>query len=215
MPTQRQVLDQLKRDELIGASPSLIAIAGPNGAGKSTAGPSLLKETLGVTEFVNADLIAQGLSPFAPDRAAIAAGRIMLDRMHDLARRRVTFAFESTLSGRAYARWIGGLIASGYHFHVIFLWLPSAEHAIARVADRVRRGGHHVPDAVARRRYDAGLRNFFRLYRPLATTWQLYDNGNTPTPRLVAIGEKAAETKVVDEQTWRRVRLRVDDEHQG
>ena len=95
------------------ATPNLIALAGPNGAGKSTAGPALLKETLGITEFVNADLIAQGLSPFAPDRAAIAAGRIMLGRLRELARRRATFAFETTLAGRSYAHWIRGLIESG------------------------------------------------------------------------------------------------------
>lgn len=198
-----------------GAPPSLIAIAGPNGAGKSTSGPTLLQETLGVTEFVNADLIARGLSPFAPDRAAIAAGRVMLDRMHDLARRRETFAFETTLSGRAYARWIAGLIESGYLFHVIFLWLPSPEHAIARVADRVRRGGHHVPDEVVRRRYDAGLENFFRLYRPLASSWQVYDNATGSEPRLVAIGGASTDTRVLDEQIWRRVKQGVEDEHQG
>jgi predicted ABC-type ATPase len=187
------------------ARPSLVALAGPNGAGKSTAGPALLKDTLGITEFVNADLIAQGLSPFAPERAAVAAGRIMLERLRDLARRRATFAFETTLSGRTYARWIRGLIETGYHFHVIFLWLPSPEHALARVADRVRRGGHHVPDDVVRRRYHGGLRNFSALYRPLATTWRLYDNGRGAHPRLVARGRSTTELRILDEPTWRRV----------
>ncbi len=189
-------------------SPSLVAIAGPNGAGKSASGPLLLKDTLGITEFVNADLIAQGLSPFAPDRAAIAAGRIMLERIRDLARRRVTFAFETTLAGRSYARWIADLIEDGYRFHVIFLWLPSPEHAIARVADRVRRGGHHIPDDVVRRRYDAGLRNFFRLYRPLATRWRLYDNAGAEVPRLVARGGLEIETKILDLPLWQDIRQR-------
>jgi predicted ABC-type ATPase len=152
--------------------PSLIALAGPNGAGKSTAGPALLKDTLGVTEFVNADLIAQGLSPFAPETAALAAGRIMLTRLRHLARRRVTFAFETTLAGRAYAPWIARLIDSGYELHLVFLWLRNPELAIQRVADRVRQGGHNVPKEVVRRRYHRGLDNFRRIYRPLATTWR-------------------------------------------
>ncbi len=196
-------------------TPSLIALAGPNGAGKSTSGPVLLQGTLGITEFVNADLIAQGLSPFAPDRAAVAAGRIMVARLRDLARRRTTFAFETTLAGRAYVRWIVGLIEGGYRFHVIFLWLPSPEHAIARVADRVRRGGHHVPDDVVHRRYHGGLRNFFRLYRPLATTWRFYDNAGETPPCLVASGGKMAATRVVDEAIWRRVTRGIEDEHQA
>ena len=136
--------------------PSLIALAGPNGAGKSTAGPAVLKETLGVTEFVNADLIAQGLSPFDPESAAVAAGRIMLERMRDLAERRDTFAFETTLAGRAYANWIEQLIGSGYRFQILFFWLPSAEFAIDRVADRVRLGGHFVPEE----RCDGGMIGF-------------------------------------------------------
>ena len=115
-------------------------------------------------------------------------------------------AFETTLSGRVYAHWIKSLIESGYQFHVIFLWLPSPEHAIARVAGRVRRGGHNVPNEIVRRRYDGGLKNFFRLYRPMATTWQLYDNASGRLPRLVASGGRAFETRVVDGQTWDRVR---------
>lgn len=197
------------------APPSLIALAGPNGAGKSTAGPRLLRDTLGITEFVNADLIAQGLSPFAPERAAVTAGRIMLERLHDLARRRNTFAFETTLSGRAYASWIAGLMESGYHFHVIFLWLPGPEHAIARVADRVRRGGHHVPDEVVHRRYHGGLRNFFRLYQPMATSWRVYDNGSGAPPRLVARGGATAGLRIFDEPTWREVTRGVGHEQQA
>ena len=196
------------------SAPSVIALAGPNGAGKSTTGPDLLKDTLGITEFVNADLIAQGLSPFAPDRAAVAAGRIMLDRLRHLARQRTTFAFETTLSGLAYVRWITGLIDSGYHFHVVFLWLPSAEHAIARVADRVRRGGHHVPDEIVRRRYHGGLRNFLRLFRPLATTWRLYDNASGDRPQLVAKGGTASELRIADESIWHQVTRGVEYGHQ-
>ncbi len=193
-------------------SPSLIALAGPNGAGKSTAGPILLKETLGVTEFVNADLIARGLSPFAPETAAIAAGRIMLARMRDLAHHRSTFAFETTLAGRAYVPWITELIRSGYDFHLLFLWLRSPELAIRRVADRVRRGGHHVPDDLVRRRYHRGLRNFFRLYRPLATTWRLYDNSESFSPRPIATGGRERDLEISAPATWEAITGDSSDE---
>lgn len=193
-------------------APNLIALAGPNGAGKSTAGPALLKETLGITEFVNADLIAQGLSPFAPEQAALAAGRIMVERLRHLARQRATFAFETTLAGRAYAHWIEGLIRSGYLFHLVFLWLPSPEHAIARVADRVHSGGHHVPDKIVRRRYDRGLRNFLDLYRPLATTWRLYDNSSDALPLLVARGGTVIETRVANKAAWRSIERGIVNE---
>lgn len=193
------------------APPSLIALAGPNGAGKSTSGPALLRDTLGITEFVNADLIAQGLSPFAPDRAAIAAGRIMLTRLRQLARKKSSFAFETTLSGRAYARWIAKLLEDGYNFHVIYLWLPSPEHAVARVADRVRRGGHHVRDDVVRRRYYGGLRNFFRLFRPMAKTWRLYDNSRGTEPHLIARGGMTEDTKIFDQQTWQLVKRGIEN----
>lgn len=196
----------------VDTKPSLIALAGPNGAGKSTAGPALLKDALGITEFVNADLIAQGLSPFAPDRAAMAAGRIMLTRLRDLARQRATFAFETTLAGRTYRHWITDLIESGYLFHVIFLWLPSPEHAIARVADRVRRGGHDVPNEIVRRRYHGGLRNFFRLYQPLATKWRLYDSASGALPRIVAAGGERLPLRVYDPSTWQRVIEGLEDE---
>lgn len=197
------------------ARASLLALAGPNGAGKTTAGPELLRDTLGITELVNADLIAQGLSPFAPQRASVAAGRIMVERLRELARRRVSFAFETTLAGRAYAPWIAGLVDRGYLFHLLFLWLPSPEHAIARVADRVRRGGHAVPDEVVRRRYYAGLRNFFRLYRPLATAWRVYENAEGRRPRLVAMGRATVEAQIFDEVTWRAVQRGNQDGDQN
>ncbi len=190
--------------------PSLIALAGPNGAGKSTAGPALLKDTLGVTEFVNADLIAQGLSPFAPEAAAFAAGRIMLARLRELSRRRATFAFETTLAGRAYASWIARLLDDGYLFHLIFLWLPSPEHAIARVADRVRRGGHGIPEETVRRRYRLGLKNFFDLYQPMASAWHVYDSASGPLPRLIAAGGRTTETRVVDDRIWRLLSKGLD-----
>jgi predicted ABC-type ATPase len=192
-------------------APSLIALAGPNGAGKSTAGPILLQETLGVTEFVNADLIAQGLSPFAPETAAVAAGRIMLARMRDLAHRRATFAFETTLAGRAYVPWIERLIGSGYQFQIIFLWLPSPEFAVARVANRVHLGGHSVPEAAVRRRYDRGLRNFFSLYHPLASKWRMHGNAGVGDPQLIANGRGETAERISEPDTWSMISRRYAD----
>ncbi|MBI4697952.1 MAG: hypothetical protein HY758_03325 [Nitrospirae bacterium] len=180
---------------------NLIVIAGPNGAGKSTTAPSLLKGTLKVTEFVNADLIAQGLSGFQPEGAVFHAGRIMLERIHYLAKKRLDFAFETTLASRSFAPWIADLGKTGY----VFLWLPNEDFAIARVAERVRMGGHDVPENTIRRRYHAGIRNFFKLYRPLADTWFFYDNSGEGNPRLLAYGEKEKSLLVNDPFLWHNI----------
>ena len=187
------------------AGPDIVAVAGPNGAGKSTVGARLLEETLGIRQFVNADDIARGLSAFAPESAAFEAGRVMLRWMGDLARRRETFAFETTLSGRGHARLIGELVATGYTFHLIYLWLESPELALQRVADRVRRGGHAVADAVVRRRYHRGLRNFRELYRALATTWKVYDNSAPSPARPIAMGSGTEAVEILDVYTWQRI----------
>jgi predicted ABC-type ATPase len=198
-------LHQLHRPRLeprIVSLPGVVALAGPNGAGKSTTGPPLLKETLGVTQFVNADLIAEGLAAFDPAGAAVTAGKIMLSRIKDLASRRTTFAFETTLAGRSYARWLLELIKQGYLFHIVFLWLPSPEFAVERVRDRVGRGGHAVPERTVRRRFHAGLNNFFSLYQPMANTWRIFDNSGAPPPSLVAAGRGGDVTLVEDATTW-------------
>lgn len=187
------------------STPSVIVLAGPNGAGKSTSAPSILREALGVDEFVNADVIARGLSGFDPGRAAMAAGRIMLARLRDLAGQRTSFAFETTLASRSFAPWIAGLIATGYQFQRVFLWLPSPDLAVARVAARVREGGHDVPEGTIRRRYEAGLRHFFGLYQPMATTWEVCDNSGAPATRLIAAGEGCLVRRVADEPTWARI----------
>jgi predicted ABC-type ATPase len=160
--------------------PSAIALAGPNGAGKSTTGPSLVRDRLGVATYVDADLLARrsGTSPWE-------AGRVMIRELRRLAESRTSFAFETTLASRSFAPWIDDLRRAGWTFHLVFLWLPSPDFAVARVVDRVRRGGHAVPEEVVRRRYRTGLRNFFKLYRPLATTWSMYDNSGS-APRLIA-----------------------------
>jgi predicted ABC-type ATPase len=181
--------------------PSVVILAGPNGAGKSTVAPALLHDAFGVDEFVNADVIARGLSAFDPDRVAITAGRIMLARLHELAAQRADFAFETTLASRSFAPWLRGLRMSGYDLHLFFLWLSSADLAIARVADRVRMGGHFVPDEVVRRRYLAGIGNFFDLYRPLATTWALYNTSGLE-PVRVAEGLASETIGVYDREAW-------------
>jgi predicted ABC-type ATPase len=162
--------------------PHVIVVAGPNGAGKSTAAPRLLRDAFEVREFVNADVIAAGISAFRPETVVIAAGRIMLARMRRLAQGRVDFAFETTLASRSFAPWLTGLQRTGYHVHLLFLWLRNAELAVSRVAERVRLGGHDVPAAIVQRRYRAGLLNFFRVYLPLADTWQLFDNSEVNRP---------------------------------
>lgn len=187
------------------SSPNLVVLAGPNGAGKSTAASSILRDALGVDEFVNADVIARGLSGFEPERAGLAAGRIMLSRLRELARRRVSFAFETTLASRSFAPWIAGLIRGGYQFHLVFLWLPHPDLAVARVAARVRDGGHDVPEETIRRRHEAGLRNFFELYQPMACTWKLCDNSEASQVRLIAAGENRVVTLVADSLTWERI----------
>ncbi len=184
--------------------PNLIVIAGPNGAGKSTTAPSLLKGTLKVTEFVNADLIAQGLSGFQPEGAVFHAGRVMLERIHYLAKKRVDFAFETTLASRSFASWITDLRKTGYTFNLVFLWLPNEDFAIARVAERVRMGGHNVHEEIIRRRYHAGIRNFFRLYRPLADTWFFYNNSGEE-PRLIAYCDQEHGLVVNNSVIWHNI----------
>jgi len=182
--------------------PSVVVLGGPNGAGRSTTAPALLKGVLGVTEFVDADTIARGLSAFQPERVALSAGRIMLRRLKELASQRVSFAYETTFASRMFARWLAELQRGGYRVHMLFLWLPSADLAVERVADRVRMGGHDVPEETVRRRYAAGLRNFFSLYRPLANTWRIYDNSQSSGPFLIARGENSKVPQVSDENLW-------------
>ena len=182
--------------------PHVIVLSGPNGAGKSTAAPALLKGALGVAEFVNPDVIAQGLSAFGPDRLGLAAGRIMLTRLRELARQRVDFAFETTLASRRFAPWLADLRRSGFSVHLLFLWLPSADLAVERVAERVHMGGHAVPEEIIRRRYPSGLQNFFALYRPLATTWRADDASRADRPRLITRGKGDKVTRTTEEQTW-------------
>jgi predicted ABC-type ATPase len=155
---------------------NIIIIAGPNGAGKTTFAREFLPQEAGCLTFINADLIAQGLSPFQPEEAAVRAARLMLEMIGECVKREESFAIETTLSGRSYARMIPRWKQAGYQVALFFLQLPSAELAVARVADRVAQGGHHIPESVIRRRFDAGIKNFHQIYIPLVNVWRLYDN---------------------------------------
>ena len=190
--------------------PHVIIIAGPNGAGKTTAAPALLNKALDISHFVNADTIAAGLSAFAPEKAAIQAGRAMLDRMRSLADNNENFAFETTLASRSFAPWISVLKTKGYLFHLTFLVLDSADLAVSRVAERVRSGGHSVPEETIRRRYTGGLKNFFKLYKPIADSWQMYDN--TDIGMLIPIASKFGEKlEIHNSITWHNL-IEVYDE---
>lgn len=185
--------------------PHVIVIAGSNGSGKSTAAPALLKDTVHIKDFVNADVIAQGLSAFHPESAAIQAGRVMLARIKELAYNQVNFAFETTLASRSFAGWIDRLRQqNGYQFHLVFLWLRNMELAVSRVADRVKMGGHSVPEETIQRRYDSGLKNFFNLYCPIADSWQIYDNSDSNGLALIA-SKKQDKMNIENEAIWNKL----------
>ncbi len=168
-------------------SPRCIVIAGPNGAGKTTFAKEFLPKEASVVHFVNADLIASGLSPFDPNLAGRTAGRLVLEELDRLADKRKDFAFESTLSGLTYVQRLKNLKSAGYRIEMIFLWLSSPRVALRRIAMRVRQGGHDVPRHEALRRFDRGWKNFHAVYRSLADTWSVYDNSED-IPRLIEVG---------------------------
>ena len=163
----------------------IIILAGPNGAGKTTFAREYLLKEANCPDFVNVDLIAAGLSPFDPERAAIRAGRIMLSEIQRRTRKGESFAFETTLSGHVYARLIPAWRSDGYVVKLIFLSLPNPEIAIARVAARVKQGGHNVESSVIRRRFESGLQNFREIYKDLVNKWEWYDNSGD-MPRLIS-----------------------------
>lgn len=177
-------------------------LAGPNGAGKTSAAPELLRDAVGIGAFVNADIIAQGLSGFSPQSAAFEAGRAMLHRLQELARERTNMAFESTLSGRSAHQFLIEIRASGYDVHIFYLWLPTPELAVSRVHQRVQSGGHDVPDAVVRRRFSKSLVNFDRLYRPITASWQMFDGSSVVGRPLIARGMGESVPIVLDASRW-------------
>ncbi len=164
----------------------IVIIGGPNGAGKTTFAREFLPKEADCPDFINVDLIAAGLSPFDPDRASIRAGRLVLQEIRRRVRAGESFAFETTLAGRHFARLIPEWRSVGYHVKLIFLSLPTDDLAVARVSSRVAQGGHFVPEPVIRRRFDAGLRNFESIYRALVNSWALYDNSGSVPIQLAA-----------------------------
>jgi predicted ABC-type ATPase len=191
------------------SGPNVYIVAGPNGAGKSTFARRFLPDYADCKEFVNADLIAAGLSPFNPESLAIQAGKLMLERIGVLARSRVDFGFETTLAGRSYASLISRLRSEGYRVSVFFLWLPDVELALDRVRDRVRSGGHSVPEEVIRRRFARGIKNLFRIYIPLIDSWLVFDNAGD-SPRMVAFGFDG-QLRVFDPVTFGRIKGEVGE----
>ncbi len=183
--------------------PSLYILAGPNGAGKTTAAQVLLPEVFHVREFVNADEIARGLSPFNVEGVAVQAGKLMLNRMKELTALREEFVFETTLASKTFTKDIRDAQAAGYEVHLFFLWLPSPEISMERVAKRVARGGHHIPEDVIRRRYTRGIANLKTLYMPLVNRWAVYNNmEKIPAP----IADMTNGRRVVyNEADWRRI----------
>lgn len=173
--------------------PSVYIVAGPNGAGKTTFARRFLPRYADCRNFVNADLIAGGISPFSPESAAFRAGRMLVDEIDRLATRNADFGFESTLSGKTHLRLIRSLKSQGYGVHIFFLWPMRLEVSLSRIAERVMHGGHDVPEVVVRRRFDRCIRNFLVYYRQLADSWILFDNSG-PAPEVIALQQQGAST---------------------
>jgi predicted ABC-type ATPase len=160
--------------------PKIYIIAGPNGAGKTTFAKEFLPYYAKCSNFVNADLIALGLSPFSPSNVNIKAGKLLLAEIDNFISRKTDFAFETTLAGKTYVNLIKEAKTKGYYIHIFFLWIPSLQLAKERIKQRVKQGGHHVPDEDVKRRLDRSLKNFFNLYMPLANAWDIFNSAGKP-----------------------------------
>ena len=193
---------------------NLYIIAGCNGAGKTTASFTVLPEMLGCREFVNADEIAAGLSPFNPEGVAIQAGRLMIERVIYLLKEGVTFAFETTLATRSYVKLIKQAQKRGYFVTLLFFALSTPEQAVARVAKRVAMGGHNIPTEVILRRYEAGLSNLFQLYMPVVDSWSLYDNSDCPAVHL-ASGLGKGKVVVYDKEAFQALQKKYNTPEEG
>jgi predicted ABC-type ATPase len=176
--------------------PNLYVIAGPNGAGKTAFARKFLPQYVECLEFVNADLIATGLSPFVPERAAIHAGRLMLEQIHSLAERGLDFGFETTLSGKTYVKLLQEMKKGGYLTHIFFLRISNVKLALERIQLRIQNGGHRVPEVIVRRRFSRSLPNFFRFYKPLADLWTIFDNSGD-VPKMIVF-EESGKIEILD-----------------
>ena len=185
-------------------SKNLYIISGCNGAGKTTASYTVLPEVLDCREFVNADEIARGLSPFNPESVAIEAGRLMLSRIEELLERDESFSIETTLATKSYINLVRRAQTKGYNVRLVFFWLNSPEVAVQRVAERVAKGGHNIPTDVIRRRYVAGISNLFRLFMREVDYWEIYDNSEYPAVQI-ATGGKNEKTEIIIEVTYNKI----------
>jgi predicted ABC-type ATPase len=184
--------------------PSLYVIGGANGSGKTTLALTLLPRFLQVFEYVNADAIASGLSPLNPESMAMQSGRLMLGRLQALAEAGVDFAFETTLAARTFAPFLNGCKLRGYTINLIYLWLPSADLAVERVAKRVASGGHNISVEVVRRRYERGLKNLVELYLPISDGWMIFDN-SAEESRLIAERIVNQQPIIYNQEAWNRI----------
>ena len=185
--------------------PNLYIIAGPNGAGKTTAAYNLLPDVLHCPNFVNADEIARGLSPFAPETVSFQAGRIMLQRIDELLPQKVDFAIETTLSTRSYVQLVRRAQALGYKVHLIFFFLENEEQAIARVAQRVSNGGHGIPEEDIRRRFTRGIYNLINLYMPICDSVLVYNNMRTPAQLVARKKTQTGAIGVIESEIWKQL----------
>ncbi len=190
---------------------NLYIIAGCNGAGKTTASFTVLPEMLNCHEFVNADEIAKGLSPFNPEGVAIQAGRLMIERVIQLMKEGKSFAFETTLSTRSYVKLVQQAQRNGYHVTLLFFSLASPEQAVRRVAQRVSQGGHNIPTDVVYRRYASGLKNLFQMYTNEVDYWAFYDNSDCPT-RKIAYGWRNGQTIILETEIYNKFKKLYDTE---
>lgn len=165
---------------------NLYIVSGCNGAGKTTASYTVLPEILGCREFVNADEIARGLSPFNAESVAIEAGKLMLLRIEELLKEDVTFAIETTLATRSYVNLVKRAQSQGYRVSLLYFWLSSPELAMRRVAERVSKGGHDIPEVIIRRRYTAGINNLFKLFMPVVDYWAIFDNSQADRMKIAS-----------------------------
>lgn len=187
---------------------NLYIISGCNGAGKTTASYTVLPEILDCREFVNADEIARGLSPFNPESMAIEAGRLMLSRIDDLLSQGETFAIETTLATKSFVNLVHRAQVQGYTVRLLFFWLNSPELALQRIAERVAKGGHDIPESIVRRRYVAGINNLFKLFMNEVDSWEIYDNSTFPSVQI-ATGSKEDKTLKYLESTYKTIASHV------
>ena len=185
-------------------SKNLYIISGCNGAGKTTASYTVLPEVLDCKEFVNADEIARGLSPFNPESVAIEAGRLMLQRIKDLLCKEESFSIETTLATKSYINLVRRAQEKGYTVRLLFFWLNSPDLALQRIAERVAKGGHNIPEPIVRRRYVTGISNLFRLFMNEVDSWEIYDNSKYPAIQI-ARGGKDDETFIIVESTYKTI----------